>query len=72
MEGTAEGEKLTTKLCWFMIDIGEYEIAQEMLMTLLTQMVNKYGPDAIELADCLHASMQMLMNKGDLYFFFFF
>ena len=60
----AEGEELSTKVAWFLVDIGEYDTANQLLSNIISKLSKKYGMDAVELADPLHATMTLLMHKG--------
>jgi hypothetical protein len=71
LEDTAEGEQLATKVAWFMVDIGQYDTAGELLDSIIDKLKAKYGEEAVELADPLHATMQLLMNKGTFFKIFF-
>ncbi|KAK7494275.1 hypothetical protein BaRGS_00014557 [Batillaria attramentaria] len=64
LEGTREGELLSTKVAWFLVDIGEYDAAEELLGELALKLSDKYGEDATELADPLHAMLTLLMRKA--------
>ena len=51
-------------MAWFLVDIGEYDAANQLLSTIISNLSKKYGAEAVELADPLHATMMLLMQKG--------
>ncbi|KAL8585818.1 hypothetical protein ACOMHN_065168 [Nucella lapillus] len=64
LEGTTEGEELAMRVAWFLVDIGEYDAASDLLDNTVAQISQRHGPQAVQLADPLHATMELLMRKG--------
>ncbi|XP_076439571.1 TPR repeat-containing protein DDB_G0287407-like [Babylonia areolata] len=61
---SSEGDKLSTKVAWFLVDIGEYDAARRLLDGIIARISARHGPESVELADPLHATMQLLMSKA--------
>lgn len=64
LQDDKEGELLETKVGWFLVDIGEYDTADEVLGSVIKKLKTKYGKEAVELADPLHAMMTLIFRKG--------
>ncbi|XP_050419113.1 TPR repeat-containing protein DDB_G0287407 [Patella vulgata] len=55
---------LKNKLGWFLVDIGEYDAAIEILEVLLEQLENEFGNASRESADPLYAMLTLCYRRG--------
>ncbi|CAC5362199.1 unnamed protein product [Mytilus coruscus] len=56
---------IQSKTASFLIDIGEYAIAEDMLNEVITKLIEKYGKDSKELCEPTYCMVNLLYKKGN-------
>lgn len=56
---------IQSKTASFLVDIGEYTIAEDMLNEVITTLVEKYGKDSKELCEPTYCMVNLLFKKGN-------
>ncbi|VDI14102.1 Hypothetical predicted protein [Mytilus galloprovincialis] len=59
-----EWAPIQSKTASFLVDIGEYTIAEDMLNEVITTLVEKYGKDSKELCEPTYCMVNLLFKKA--------
>ena len=57
-------EAVQTKVAWFLTDIGEYDVANDLLKEVIDKVTVQHGRTSKLLADALHCQVFLLYRKG--------
>lgn len=60
-----EIEPVQVRVAWFILDIGQYDVAQSLLEEVLEQLRQKYGEECKLMSGCLVALVTLFYRHGN-------